>query len=285
MQARLSPVGFLGSLPHAPTLQTGDRPDAAEHRLVPRDGRTRLGSITPWSPSPTPNRSFAGEPGKLLRAAGAARFPGVEGRIPNFVGAGAAAAQLAATHAWQTARVLKCNPDSPQLPVRSRALSEGKTVYMAVPRLAEAKPSLRLDPEMLSVPPRRAASIKGSATHGEPVGLEAIERIDLVVCGCVGVEQTGARLGKGGGYSDIEFALATEHGLIDSDTIVATTVHPSQFFAEGTIPVTAHDFPLDLIATPDEWMLTHTELRRPAGIIPSELDEDRRASVPILSER
>ncbi|HEX5810470.1 MAG TPA: hypothetical protein VFY38_00070 [Pseudonocardia sp.] len=42
------------------------------------------------------------------------------------------------------ARTLKANPDSAQLPVRLRALQDGRTVYMAVPRLAEPEPfSLR----------------------------------------------------------------------------------------------------------------------------------------------
>jgi 5-formyltetrahydrofolate cyclo-ligase len=35
---------------------------------------------------------------------------------------------------------VKANPDSPQLPVRQRALEDGKTVYMAVPRLAADAP-------------------------------------------------------------------------------------------------------------------------------------------------
>jgi 5-formyltetrahydrofolate cyclo-ligase len=38
--------------------------------------------------------------------------------------------------AWQAAETLRANPDSAQLPVRQRALEDGKTVYMAVPRLA-----------------------------------------------------------------------------------------------------------------------------------------------------
>src|SRR5262249_47308482 len=66
-------------------------------------------------------------------------FPGARGRIPTFRGAAAAADRLAATPEWRRARVVKCNPDSPQRPVRLRALREGKLVYMAVPRLAEAK--------------------------------------------------------------------------------------------------------------------------------------------------
>ena len=74
----------------------------------------------------------------------AARFPGARGRIPNFVGAEQAARRLAETEEWRAARVLKCNPDAPQLPVRRLALAEGKVVYMAVPRLREPKPFLRL---------------------------------------------------------------------------------------------------------------------------------------------
>ena len=72
-----------------------------------------------------------------------ARFPGAEGRIPNFTGAEAAAERLRALPAWETAATLKANPDSAQLPVRQRALEDGKTVYMAVPRLAGTGAVLR----------------------------------------------------------------------------------------------------------------------------------------------
>src|ERR1700723_243171 len=88
-----------------------------------------------------------------MRAAKVARFPGAAGRIPNFTGAEAAAERLRSLPQWQSARTLKANPDSPQLPVRQRALQDGKTVYMAVPRLAEAEPVFALDPAHLSEPP------------------------------------------------------------------------------------------------------------------------------------
>lgn len=217
-----------------------------------------------------------------LRDAGAARFPGVEGRIPNFVGAEDAARRLAATGEWESAAVLKCNPDSPQLPVRKQALEEGKIVYMAVPKLADPYPFWRLDPDELTVEAHEAASIKGAARHGRPVAIEELDKIDLIVCGCVAVERSGARLGKGGGYSDLEFAIATEAGLVDGATVIATTVHPSQILDDGTIPVTDHDFPLDLIVSPDEAIRTETKLSRPSGIIDNELDESMRESIPVL---
>src|ERR1700722_17087632 len=75
-----------------------------------------------------------------MRAAKVARFPGAAGRIPNFTGAEAAAERLRAPPACGAAATLKATPDSAQLPVRQRALEDGKTVYMAVPRLAEAEP-------------------------------------------------------------------------------------------------------------------------------------------------
>jgi 5-formyltetrahydrofolate cyclo-ligase len=83
----------------------------------------------------------------LLEREGAAKPPGrVVGKIPNFLGAEAAAEQLAALPAWETAHVVKANPDKAQRSVRARALAEGKVLYMAVPRLADELPFYLLDP-------------------------------------------------------------------------------------------------------------------------------------------
>src|ERR1041384_6299744 len=92
----------------------------------------------------------------------AARFPGAEGRIPNFIGAEACAKILAELPAWQKARVVKINPDSPQRAVRQRALAEGKILYMPAPRLAEDKPFIELDPERLKVSDRKSTRLNSS---------------------------------------------------------------------------------------------------------------------------
>ena len=89
-----------------------------------------------------------------LTEARVARFPGARNRISNFTGAEAAAQRLRETEAWRSAAAVKANPDSAQLPVRQRALEDGKTVYMAVPRLAEQEPFFLLDPDHLADPPR-----------------------------------------------------------------------------------------------------------------------------------
>jgi 5-formyltetrahydrofolate cyclo-ligase len=79
-----------------------------------------------------------------------ARFPGAQGRIPNFAGAETCAPLLAEKSYWKRASFLKANPDSPQRAIRHKALAEGKIVYMAVPRLRHEKPFIELDPAKLN---------------------------------------------------------------------------------------------------------------------------------------
>jgi 5-formyltetrahydrofolate cyclo-ligase len=219
-----------------------------------------------------------------LRAAKATRFPGPEGRIPNFVGAEAAAELLRSTEPWQAASTLKANPDSPQWPVRQRALEDGKLVFMAVPRLAEEEPFFLLDPEQLAASAREASSIKGASASARPVGLDRLNPVDLVVAGTVAAGVDGARLGKGGGFSDLEFAVASEAGLIGPDTVVVTTVHEVQVLPAGTIPTTEHDVALDLIVTPERVIeIPRRKRRSEAGIRWDELTEEKIAAIPLLA--
>jgi len=217
----------------------------------------------------------------LLKHEGASRFPGAHGRIPNFVGAERAAERLAGTSEWDGAQVLKVNPDSPQLPVRARALAEGKRVYMAVPRLTEDRPFLLLDPARIPVVPRKAASIKGAGQYGVPVAIDEMPHVDLVVCGTVATSLEGTRIGKGGGFSDLEFGLLTEAGLVDAETAIATTVHPLQVVGDEPLPETAHDFRVDMIVTPDD-VRRPGHPSRPPGILWDHLDPDKIAAIPAL---
>jgi len=222
---------------------------------------------------------------EALRAAKVARFPGAVGRIPNFTGAEAAARRLRELPAWQEASTVKANPDSPQLPVRQRALEDGKTLYMAVPRLAEPEPFFALDPDHLDQPPRKAASISGATRSARRVSVSELAPVDLVVMGSVAVGADGARLGKGGGFADLEFALAAAAGLIGPGTILVTTVHEIQVRAAGDIPVTSHDVPVDLIVTPERVIdCRDRERRRPTGGIEwADLTEEKIAAIPLLS--
>ena len=220
-----------------------------------------------------------------MRAARVARFPGAEGRIPNFTGAEAAAERLRGTPEWRAAGALKSNPDSAQLPVRQRALEDGKIVYMAVPRLAGPEPFFALDPDHLSEPPRKAASIGGAARSARRVTLAELSPVDVVVMGSVAAGEDGARLGKGGGFADLEFALATAAGLIGPHTTCVTTVHELQVLPAGTIPLTSHDVPLDLIVTPERIIDCRPRhgTRPPAAIRWEDLTEEKIAAIPLLA--
>jgi 5-formyltetrahydrofolate cyclo-ligase len=211
------------------------------------------------------------------------RAPGAVGRIPNFVGAEAAALRLSELSEWRQARVVKMNPDSPMLALRARAIEEGKLVYMAVPKLTEALPFIALEKSRLSIGALEAASVDGAARHGQPTALEEMLKIDLVVSGSVAVNPAGVRIGKGGGYADIEYALLAELGLVTADTPIATIVHDLQVLDEP-LPETAHDFRVDIIATPTR-VLRCPPAQRPCGILWEELGATKLAAIPALRVR
>lgn len=217
-----------------------------------------------------------------LEREGVARFPGAEGRIPNFSGAGEAAERLRRTEAWRGGSRLKANPDAPQWPVRQRALEDGKVVYMAVPRLADDRPFVLLDPARLADAPRRASSIKGAARSGVPVAVDDLEPVDLVVTGCVAVGEDGVRLGKGGGFSDLEYAVAAAAGLVGEGTVVATTVHDLQVRPTGSVPHGGHDLGVDVVVTPTRTIEVTGGARRRPSLYWSLLTEEKVASIPLL---
>jgi 5-formyltetrahydrofolate cyclo-ligase len=219
----------------------------------------------------------------LLEQHNAALDADVHGRIPNFVGAEAAADRLAGLPVWRTSHVVKAVPDKAQLPARVRALRENKLVYMAVPRLAKQHPFYLLDPATLTVPPEVAATGDGAAQIARNVGVDELRAIDLVICGSVAVNRDGVRLGKGAGYSDLEVALLQEAGLIGPETTIVTTVHPLQV-VDGDLPETEHDFSVDLIITPGETIKCGPS-RRPTGLIWEHLTPEKIAAIPTLAAR
>jgi 5-formyltetrahydrofolate cyclo-ligase len=219
---------------------------------------------------------------KAMDREGVSRFPGAEGRIPNFAGAKLAAERLASHRLWKRARVIKANPDSPQTHARRAALEEGKTLIMAVPRLRDPHPFRLLDPKKLSKQAtREAATIKGALRHGRVVALEELPGIDFVLCGSVAVNLTGARTGKGGGFSDLEYGLLIDARKIDDRTTVATTVHPIQILREHLM-TTDHDLPVDLIATPRAVIEVERIHARPRGILWDHLQPPQIHEIPVL---
>ena len=219
---------------------------------------------------------------KKMDREGVSRFPGAEGRIPNYAGAKQAAERLSHHKLWKRAQSIKANPDSPQTHARRIALEQGKTLILAVPRLRDPHPFRLLDPKRLSKKQiREAATIKGALKHGRVVAEEELPEIDFVLCGSVAVNLNGARLGKGGGFSDIEYGLLIQAGKIDDHTVVATTVHPIQILREN-LPVIDHDLPVDMIATPRAVIEVERAYSRPRGILWDHLQPPQIREIPIL---
>jgi len=210
-----------------------------------------------------------------------ARFPRpVYGRIPNFVGAEKAAWNLRRTKEWKKSKIIFVNPDSPQRPVRRFALLDSKLLIMASPRIK--KGFLVLDPNRIhKYSFGKASTISGAFRYGIITHPSRIPHIDMKVTGCVAVDKKGGRLGKGHGYSDIEWGILSEYGLVDRSTVTATTVHDIQIVE--SIPMTKNDFPLDIISTPTTVYYTNTAYEKPSGII-WDLVMDRLDEIPLLAE-
>ena len=208
-------------------------------------------------------------------------------RIPNFAGADLAALNLSRVPAWKAARVVKTNPDPPQIPVRLRALHDGKIVYAPVPELTKGFPFVRLDPAELrakGVEFETAATAQGFLAHGQPVQFEEMEFLDFVVVGCVAVTRAGGRTGKGGGFADLELGIFRELGKVDASTPITTTVHSTQVVEDDRLPMMPHDSALHYIATERELIDTHTTIGQRSGVDWDRVQPDQYEGIPFLKD-
>ncbi len=218
----------------------------------------------------------------LIEEKGVSRFPKpVFGRMPNFVGAERAALRLIEQNEYQRAEVVKVNPDSPQRPVRLRVLLDGKKLLMPTPRLR--KGFMVLDPRKTpreSYP--KASTIRGAFRYGELCPLRELPRVDLIVTGSVAVTNDGVRIGKGGGYSEIEYGVLREIGAVEDETPLFTTVHDLQIIDDA--PKEPHDLAVDTIITPTRIIRVKKRSKRPKGIFWERLTQRRLLEIPILTE-
>ncbi|MFB4211662.1 5-formyltetrahydrofolate cyclo-ligase [Shouchella sp. JSM 1781072] len=210
-----------------------------------------------------------------------ARFPfPIKGRIPNFKGAEAAAAIVRKTDLYQQAKIIKVNPDSPQLPLRAAILADGKTLFVPTPRLKDG--FIQVKPE--SVPSneyRKAASLTHIKSYGKIISLKDLPQIDLMVMGSVTVDRDGRRLGKGAGYADREYAILKELG--QKDIPVLTTIHSCQL-CEEELPMNPYDVTMDYIATEKELIQTNSTHLKPSGIFWDQVSPEELEDMPILQE-
>ncbi|KAJ4751485.1 Methenyltetrahydrofolate synthase domain-containing protein [Rhynchospora pubera] len=223
----------------------------------------------------------------LMEAEGIARNPRpVHHRIPNFDGAASAADKLGQLEVFEKARCVKVNPDSPQKQVRFLTLTGAKKLLTPQPRLRTGFFSVL---ESQSVPAGallEACTSVGAAKYGKPIGLNEKIKVDLIVIGSVAVDpKTGARLGKGEGFAELEYGMLRYMGAIDDSTMVVTTVHDKQLVDD--IPVEKmliHDVPVDIICTPTQVIFTNTAIPKPQGIYWEKLSPEKLGQIRILRE-
>ena len=222
----------------------------------------------------------------VLETARVVRGKSVHDKIPHFIGCEVAASLATELPEWETARAIKSNPDQAQRPLRQLALEQGKLLYMAVPRLRDERVFIELDPTRPEVEPAKAATISGAFKVGRPVYVAEMQSIDLVISGSVAVNRQGVRVGKGGGYADLEYGLAAAAGVVHPDTPVISTVHAMQVLDED-LPYTQHDVPLAVVITPDAIIRCNAggaALPKPTGIYWDDLDERKIRSIPLLAK-
>ncbi|PYZ96180.1 5-formyltetrahydrofolate cyclo-ligase [Alteribacter lacisalsi] len=209
------------------------------------------------------------------------RFPfPLRGRIPNFKGAEAAARHVFELEVYKEAKVVKVNPDSPQLPIRAQVLKDGKTLLIPTPRLKDG--FVRIDPA--AVPPgeeKKAASLKHMNSYGQVVPLKDLPRIDLLVVGSVALHRDGRRLGKGAGFADREYAILRELG--NPEIPVVGTVNSVQL-VEDDIPRDQYDLTADYIATEKECFATRSPYDKPSGIDWTRVTDEEMEAMPVLEE-
>ena len=179
-----------------------------------------------------------------LETEGVARFPlPCYGRIPNFAGSDKAAEKVRFLREWKEARVVFVNPDYAQQKVREYALLDGKVLVMASPKLKRGY--IVVNPKDVKELEKFASTIRGAFKYGRTVSSQEIPKPDLIVEGSVAVDMQGYRLGKGGGYGDVEIkTLKRMFGFIP----IITTVHDMQVVE--AVPFEENDEKVTTIVTP-----------------------------------
>ena len=206
------------------------------------------------------------------------------GKIPNFLAAAEAAVHLSHHPAWKAAKVVKVNPDKAQAPVRAKAIQAGKTLVMPAPRLAKSKKCFYLiEPGEARRPAENEATHQWIRRAGNAVHPANVPHVDLAVVGSVAVNRFGQRLGKGGGYADLELAIGFQAGFINVDTLVATTVDEIQV-VDDHLPQQRHDMIVDIIATQKGRLDASSLTKSLTPLLREMLDDDQLEAMPVLKD-
>lgn len=190
---------------------------------------------------------------------------------------------------FRRAKIVKINPSLAQETLRSLTLLHGKILLVPPPALSLSTFFYKLDPKRIRREKFEYAATKiGAAQLGISMNLKSLEKvhIDLLVVASVAVNPiSGARIGKGKGFGDLEFAILNEISSVDDKTIVLTTCHESQLINDLPIDVMeGHDLSVDIIVTPTRCIYTKRLFKRPTRVFWEKIDEEMMVNIPVLTE-
>lgn len=270
----------------------------AGEEIKPSEAESKLESVvtekgsTPAPPAPTTNGT---EPTKLsfrlqtwekLEKMEQVVFPRpCKFRIPRFKGENEAVEKLAELDAFKESKVVKVNLDKAHERVRLEVIQSGKSLIAGTPGLKEAVFLLMRPPmEANKLANRLAASRIGIRHLGSALDFYSGVKAELVVLGSVAVDRKGHRIGKGEGFTDLEYAILSKLGIIDPEATIVTVVHDLQVYEE--LPESIFkpwDVPVDIIVTPTQ--VIHIEKKLPRPSLQWNLLSNRRVNdIPIIKQ-
>eukprot|EP00210_Caulerpa_lentillifera_P003835 g3663.t1 len=224
----------------------------------------------------------------LMERQNIARSPRpVQNRIPNFENSDTAAIALSELSVFKAAKMIKISPDQSLKKVREIALIQGKHLYVVKPGMKSGLFSL-LKPESISKKKLSdVVSIAAMNRLGTPVSLDDKIKIDLIIVGSVAVDlETGGRIGKGEGYSDLEYGILRTIGAITAKTKVITIVHDVQVLKmTNATHLSDYDVPVDVIVTPTRVIYTSPSKPKPTkGIFWNLLNPRQLERIEVLKK-
>ena len=221
---------------------------------------------------------------KYLEDSNVALFPRpVFNRIPNYRGATEACENVVRLDQFKHATSIKIDLDEPLEEIRFLTMKNDRQLYVPTPRLTKGLLSCIVVPHQPTNDVlRKRASREGISEFSREIDLDEEVRIDLVISGCVAVSREGWRIGKGGGYADLEAAMMLLLRIITPEIQIITCVHDSQIVDIPESIMQPYDIPVDIIVTPTQ--IIHCPSRpRPPGVIWRLLTPKKISHIPILN--
>ena len=214
--------------------------------------------------------------------------PSPHNKIPNFKYCKVAANKFTQLREYKNAKCVKINPSLAQMHLRYLTLLDRKQLLVPNPALEKGFFYFLDGKNLTETQCRKGCSKLGASKLGNALTKDSKIKIDIVVVGCVVCTLQGVRLGKGGGYGELEWAMLYEMGAVDENTLVATTVHDCQIISSIDLPVSlmsSHDLPVDIIVTPTRVMRVKNPLPKPTtGILWDLITDQMMQDMPILQQ-